>query len=102
VFTEADVEAIRAEFIPWLDRQAAKAAQKPTTARSTRARAHVSRADRDALVWAEEVPVVLEDIRRPSVRARVRAEAQAAEDRLNALLLASGLHVSQARDRATA
>lgn len=52
-------------------------------------------ASRDRAVWAEEDPVVLEDIRDPRVRARVRAIAAQQEARLNARLLAKGLHISQ-------
>jgi hypothetical protein len=99
-FTSADLDAIRAQFEPWSQRQAAKASEKPVRARSTVARTGVTRADRDAAVWAEEAPVVLEDIRNPRVRAEVRRLAREAEARLTAQLLAAGLHVTQKRDRA--
>lgn len=101
-FTPEDVEGITREFGPWQVRQAAKAAQKPAKLRTEATRAPGTQADRDAVVWAEDGPVTLEDIRVPRVRAIVRERAQAAEDRLNALLLAKGLHVSQMRDRAAA
>lgn len=53
----------------------------------------------DRQVWAEEGPVVLEDIRDPRVRARVKADARAAEERLMMRLAAQGLHLFQLGDR---
>jgi hypothetical protein len=57
------------------------------------------RPDQDAAVWDEEGEVVLADMRRPSVRAQVRRIALAQSQRLDARLLAAGLHVTQWRDR---
>jgi hypothetical protein len=54
---------------------------------------------KDRAVWEEEGQVEIEDIRSPRVRARVKADAQAAEDRLMMLLMAKGMHVSQLGDR---
>jgi hypothetical protein len=56
----------------------------------------------DRQVWEEEGPVAIEDIRDPRVRARVQANAQAAEERLNMRLLAAGLHITQLGDRQSA
>lgn len=110
-FTDEDLKVIRCEFEPWASGQAAKAAAKPSqkpVATSARARRKaMTQPDRDRLVWEEEEklqgrPVVLGNLRDPRERARVRALAQAAEDRLTARLLAAGLHVSQMRDGAAA
>jgi hypothetical protein len=104
-FTDKDIKTLRTEFEPWSDRQAKKVAAKssvPRVTTSARARKRaMTPADRDRLVWEEEGQIILEDLRDPRVRARVRASAQAAEDRLEAQLLAAGLHVIQMRDRAT-
>jgi hypothetical protein len=111
-FTPEDVETLRAEFTPWAARQAARIATKapaaPVGTPGTKAarKASLTQLDRDRLVWEEEARVsgtpVLADLRNPRVRALVRAQAQAAEDRLMAQLLRAGLHVAQIRDRAAA
>lgn len=98
-FTSADIEAMRTEFGPWSAKQAAKAAQKPVRPTERPAGTPVTR---DESVWAEEGPVVIADIRRPSVREAVRRRAREEEDRLHAMLIQAGLHVSQMRDRAAA
>lgn len=49
----------------------------------------------DRLVWEEEGPIVIPDIRDPRVRARALADARAAEDRLTMKLIALNLHITQ-------
>jgi hypothetical protein len=49
----------------------------------------------DRVVWEEEGPIVIPDIRDPRVRARALRDARAAEDRLEMKLLALGLHITQ-------
>jgi hypothetical protein len=49
----------------------------------------------DTAVWTEEPVVVMDDIRDPRVRAHVRAVARAQERRLETLLMAAGMHISQ-------
>lgn len=111
-FTPADVDAIRVEFAPWAERQAARmAAKAPVPSAGTRGtksprQAVLTQLDRDRMVWEEEARLsgepILQDLRDPRVRARVRAQAQAAEDRLMQQLREAGLHVAQMRDRAAA
>lgn len=54
-----------------------------------------ARRKREERVWAEDGPVVLEDITDPRVRAKVRRIAAEQEARLELRLLAAGLHLTQ-------
>lgn len=69
--------------------------KRPKAAVLVQQRTSDTRASRDAEVWADEGPIVLEDIRDPRVRAAVRAEAKRQEDHLNLLLMRAGLHITQ-------
>lgn len=57
------------------------------------------RREKDMAEWAEEGEIKLPDIRDPRVRARVKRDAQAAEDRLMLQLMAAGMHITQLGDR---
>lgn len=96
-FTETDLVTLQRRFSDWRtgDRSAAPKKTTPTP-KSPRKRPEVSREDRK--VWEEEGPVVVPDIRNPRIRARVLAEARAAEQRLTLLLMSQGMHVSQLGD----
>lgn len=102
-FTERDLPTIAKRFAEW--QGAGK--PRPDEAKRTKApakakpKADVQR-ERDEAEWAEEGSVVLEDIRDPRVRARVKQDARAAEDRLMLLLLSKNLHITQLGDRKTA
>ena len=97
VFGEKDVPTIRRRFTEWQTGGKPKAVvPKVPVSKST---SKSGKSNADELTWLEEGPVVLEDIRDPRVRARVRAAAQAAEDRLDQLLLAKGRHITQLGDR---
>lgn len=96
VFQSADLPTIKAEFKTWMQTVVRPVASTPAAPAKRNKR---TRRDIDQAVWAEEGDVFLPDIRNPAVRAEVRAAARMYEDRLNALLLAKGLHVTQMRDR---
>lgn len=95
-FTDSDLPTLTKRFSEW------KGGGKPTTItrkKTTRkSKAEVQRT-RDEAEWEDEGLVELEDIRDPRVRRRVLAAAEAAEARLELLLLARGLHVTQLGDR---
>ena len=103
-FTEKDIPTIAKRFAEW------QGAGKPRPDEGKRAKATAKKArpkvdvqrERDEEAWAEEGSVVLEDIRDPRVRARVKADARAAEDRLMMLLMSKQLHITQLGDRKTA
>lgn len=96
-FTESDIPELERRFADW---QGNKQPARPTVVKV------VDTADtqriKDEVVWEEEGPVVLEDLRDRKVLAKVRAKAKAWDDRLNERLMAAGLHISQMRDRAVA
>jgi hypothetical protein len=105
-FTEDELPTLRKRFAEWSGNGKPKALsdrRKGTngTPPVSRQRSTPSdRLQRDQEVWAEEGEViVIPDIRDPRVRARVRAEAEAQEDRLNMLLMRAGLHITQLGDR---
>lgn len=103
-FTEKDVPTLQRRFTEWQGAgkpQPENARTKPKATKSTTSKADVQR-ERDEEEWKEEGHVELEDIRDPRVRARVRAAAQDAEDRLMMLLMAKKMHVTQLGDRETA
>lgn len=104
-FTDKDLSTLKRRFSEWQGAgkprpDSAKKA-KPKADAKPRAKADVQR-ERDLAEWAEEGPVSLDDIRDPKVRARVKANARAAEDRLELRLMATGLHITQLGDRKTA
>jgi DNA-binding transcriptional MerR regulator len=100
-FTKKDMSTLEKRFADWRKDgkprpDAEKRAKAPAATKPTKA----AKQDlRDKQEWAEEGTVVLEDIRNPRVRARVLADARAAEDRLMTRLAAAGLHVYQLGDR---
>ncbi len=89
-FTSADVAAMRPRFAAWSGRPA-----PATTVITTPAVVRDDQAARDRAVWEEEGPVVIPDIRKPAVLRAVRKRAREQEARLNELLLAAGLHITQ-------
>jgi hypothetical protein len=100
-FTEQDIPTLQKRFTDW--RSGNKTAV-PTTPKLTPAprpatptRRQPSKKDR--AVWEEEGVIRIDDIRNPRVRARVKANAQAAENRLMMLLMSRGLHVTQLGDQ---
>ena len=93
-FADADIPELTRRFNRWADGKV-----MPTPKHEVVKIKAASREQRDTVVWEQEecagtIPV-LEDLRNPSVRARVRAIAAAQEARLNQLLLARGVHISQ-------
>lgn len=103
-FTDRDFPTIEKRFAEWTE----KGKPRPDTAKKAKPTAtpRANKVDkqraRDLTEWAEEGPVELEDIRDPRIRARVKADAQAAEDRLMLRLMAAGLHITQLGDRKSA
>ena len=89
-FKPSDLEELSRDFRAWSKGKNVSPARPP----APRPAADDQEA-RDRAVWAEEGPVVLEDIRDPRVRARVRRIAAEQEARLNSRLLAKGLHITQ-------
>lgn len=94
-FTEADIPELSRRFSEWKGNKQTPHVTTPARKVDT----FESQRKRDEAVWAEEGPVVIADIRKPGVRARVKAEAARREARLEELLMASGLHISQASYR---
>lgn len=96
-FNEADLPTLQRRFSDWRSGTSKGThTRTPSTPRPTRKATQPSKAD--LRVWAEEGPIQIEDIRRPEVRARVKAAARAAEDQLMMLLMSKGMHVSQLGD----
>lgn len=104
-FTESDLITLTKRFSEWKAGGRSKSARSATrtTPRMTSTPAAPSavshRDKKDRAVWKEEGPVKLEDIRDRRVRARVLADAKAAEDRLMMLLISRGMHITQLGDR---
>lgn len=100
-FTDKDMPTLERRFSEWRKdgkpRPNAEKAAKPSAPKQPNKAA--KQKARDEQEWAEEGPVILEDIRNPRIRARVLADAKAAEDRLMTRLAAAGLHVFQLGDR---
>lgn len=96
-FNDNDFSTIEKRFREW------KAAGKPKpdkiTTDAPNAKRKMSNQEkrrlRDMAEWAEEGVVTLPDIRDPRVRARVKADAAAAERRLELQMLAAGIHITQ-------
>jgi len=94
-FTDADIPELARRFAAWSGTKPARPAVVRSNSPSVQRR-------RDEQVWAEEGPVILDDIRRPDVRARVQRIAAERAARLDERLMAAGLHISQYRDRMAA
>lgn len=96
-FTESDIPTLQRRFDEW--RKGPRAAKTPRASRPVpqpiipAPKRQPSR--KDVEVWKEEGPVIIEDIRKPHVRARVLAEARRAEAALGMLLMSKGVHISQ-------
>lgn len=102
-FTERELPTITRRFTDWQreGKPRPEGIKKPKTTSSpssTAARKREAQKIRDQEVWSEEGNIVLDDIRDPRVRERVRRDAQAAEDRLMEMLLAANLHLYQLGD----
>lgn len=101
-FSDRDVPTLEKRFSEW------QGAGKPRPDSGTvkESSPKVPKADRDRAkdeqLWAEEGLVELEDIRDPRIRARVKRAARAAEDKLELLLMARGLHITQLGNKAKA
>jgi hypothetical protein len=96
-FTERELPTISKRFREWTSegKPRPEGTKKKVEPTPTATRKRDKQAEQDRLVWAEEDEIILDDIRDPRVRARVKADAQAAEDRLMEMLLARNLHVFQ-------
>lgn len=94
-FTKADLPHLKELFAKWAKGKNVK----PSPVPKPRVPAN-DQAARDRAVWAEDPrPIIIEDIRDPQVRAAVKKLAQEQESRLDARLLARGLHITQWRHR---
>lgn len=94
-FTKADLPHLKELFQKWA--KGKNVSPSPSPKPRPPANDQISR---DRAVWAEDPrPIILEDIRDPCVRATVRAIAAEQEARLEARLLARGLHITQWRHR---
>lgn len=103
-FKESELPTIEKRFTEWKGdgKPRPNVDRKPKSSpASDRSREDLQRV-RDEQEWNEEGPVVLEDIRDPRVRARVKRAAALAEADLMQRLLAVGLHVYQLGDRKSA
>lgn len=98
-FTESDLPTLKKKFTEWKGSGKPKATTPKRKTPKPRVSAEDRRAIKDQEVWVEEGPIKLDDLRDPRVRARVRAQADAAEERLALLLLSKGLHITQLGDR---
>lgn len=101
-FDESDLPTLERRFSDWKSGNkgttpAPKTKLAPPPKSAAPARRQPSKKDRE--VWEEEGVVRIPDIRKPRVRARVLADARAAEDRLMMLLMSKGLHISQLGDQ---
>lgn len=101
-FTAKDVPTIQKRFTEWKG----SAKPRPDAGNAKTPVVKIPKAvrdrEKDTQVWDEEGPVKIADIRNPVIRARVKAAAQAAEDRLELLLMAKGLHITQIGNQAKA
>jgi len=103
-FTDRDMPMLTKRFNEWKTNGKPRSAGKPpstdTPARKSKLSAKEKQRIADEKVWAEEEPFVLPDISDPKIRARVRRDEAAREERLMMLLMAEGLHLTQrGRDR---
>jgi hypothetical protein len=100
-FNDKDLPTLLKRFGEWQGAgkpkpEGAKKTKVPAKAKVTTQRI------KDMEEWSQEGPVVIQDIRDPRVRARVKRAAQAAEAELMMLLLSKGLHITQLGDRESA
>lgn len=111
-FTERELRTLADRFHEWQTNGKPKAEPKPAKKlappKPTQVDPDAERLAKDRMVWAEEEaeraakglgPIQLPNIKDPRIRARVRADERAREDRLNLRLIAAGLHISQLGDR---
>lgn len=103
-FSDRDIPTLTKRFGQWKadGKPRPDADKKPKGTSPARSAKVDKQRQRDEQEWAEEGPVVIEDIRNPRVRARVVADARAAEERLMQRLAAVGLHITQLGDRKSA
>lgn len=95
-FTEGDLATLRKRFADWKSSGSArseKSTLKPS--KELRPPRPTGKAAKDQKVWEEEGLVEMPDIRDPRIRKRVKADAAAAEARLEMALMAVGLHITQ-------
>lgn len=93
-FTAKEMPTLAKRFAEWSSAETKPSTPAPKKKPRTTPKPDVQRA-KDRRVWEREGDVVLPDIRNPRVRARVRADAEAAENRLATLLVSKGMHVLQ-------
>jgi hypothetical protein len=102
-FEESDLPGLEKRFADWMKGQQTvdrtPREKLPTPAPAVTSSRAKTQAEKDAEVWAEEGTVVIDDIRDPRVRARVRCEAHERARRLDERLMAHGMHISQWRER---
>jgi hypothetical protein len=90
---------MRKRFSEWMSTQTPKSPTKSKMSKSSSRRSSIPRSEIDRLVWNEEGEITMPDIRDPQVRRAVREEANRRAQRLDEMLLAAGLHITQWRDR---
>jgi len=102
-FTEEDILPIREGFIRWnAQRTPSVINSRPkSSARIEILDSTKARRDRDEQVWAEEaaagtLPINLPNIHHPRVRRYVQEVARRQENRLMEMVMAAGLHITQA------
>lgn len=93
-FTAKEMPTLAKRFSEWSSAETKSVGTPAPKKPRTTPKPDVQRA-KDRRVWDQEGDVVLPDIRDPRVRARVRADAEAAENRLATLLVSKGMHVLQ-------
>lgn len=90
-FEEAEIAELERRFKRWSDGKV-----QPTPRHEVVQTKAATREERDKVVWREMGSVPrLDDLRDPRVLSRVRRIAAEQEARLNQLLIAKGLHISQ-------
>jgi hypothetical protein len=111
-FSDRDIPTLRKRFSEWAGTGRPKPSIRKPVPQTTNGFHPATPADlqaqRDREVWAEEDierakrglgPLVLPDIRDPRVLARVRAAEAERDQRLELLLMARGMHITQMGDR---
>lgn len=100
-FNDRDFPTLQKRFGEWQGAGKPKPEGSKKTKSPSKAKAP-TQLIKDSQEWEAEGPVVIEDIRDPRVRARVKRAAAAAEAELMMLLLSKGLHITQLGDRESA